>query len=232
MFWAVYVSTLSIRRVPRDASRFLSMSVFQKISMKLSLAMFRFQPPQYNQIIAENQLGVMGANTRKVVVGQKAFRQLPQCVAPPASMAEAGTSSTNSSSHLTSPSTVGQDPLFLSYILTPHTPIYSASNPTSYQRSSHKPPILSVPCVPSRTAHNMTSAPPARDPSRPADAANHGSLTAHTHTSTTSPTSRTRRAAHSCCGASHCEHACLKSSIRRQLPNIRIDMVGLPCVHM
>ena len=134
--------------MPRDACRFLSMSVFQKISMKLSLAMFRFQPPQYNQIIAENQLGVMGENTRKVVVGQKAFRQLPQCVAPPASMAEAGTSSTNSSSHLTSPSTVGQDPLFLSYILTPHIPIYSASNLTSSQRSSDKSSFFPSPASP------------------------------------------------------------------------------------
>src|SRR5882724_13718963 len=45
---------------------------------------------------------------------------------------------------------------------------------------------------------------------------------------------RTRRGgvtAHSCCGASHCKHACLKS-IPCQLPHKRIDMVKLPCVKL
>src|SRR5882724_1294934 len=57
--------------------------------------------------------------------------------------------------------------LFDEYIFTPHTPMYSASNLMSSQRSPDKFPILSVPCVPSRTAQNMASAPAAREPLLP-----------------------------------------------------------------
>ena len=86
MFWAVYVSTLSIPRV--HATGRISILESDSVPEDIDEAKSRHVPLSIPaiQIIAENHPGVMGANTRKVVVG-KLFRNfcsvlLPQRVWP------------------------------------------------------------------------------------------------------------------------------------------------------